>query len=166
AIKKSHTTGTTVIMNPAPAQTLDSALLQEIDIITPNKVEAEMITGIKATDEKSYRLITQKFFDFGVQTVLMTLGPKGVFIGTKNSMELIPAFKVRSIDSTGAGDVFSGSLAAFIAEGMSVDEAAKMATASASISVTRMGAQISAPTRKEIENFISTYAVSVTEHSG
>lgn len=166
AIEKSHATGTTVIMNPAPAQPLEPALLRKIDIITPNKVEAEMITGIKATDERSYEMIARKFFELGVKTVFLTLGSKGVFIGTKNSMELIPAFKVRSVDSTGAGDVFSGSLAAFISEGMPVEEAAKMATASASISVTRMGAQISAPTRKEIESFISTLAVSEAEHSG
>jgi ribokinase len=69
-------------------------------------------------------------------------------------MELIPAYKVCPIDSTGAGDVFSGSLAAFLAEGMPIEKAAKMANASASISVTRMGAQSSAPSRGEIENFI------------
>lgn len=166
AVEKSHATGTTVIMNPAPAQSLETALLREIDIITPNKVEAEMITGIKAVDEQSYGMIARKFFEFGIQTVLLTLGSKGVFIGTKNSMELIPALKVRSVDSTGAGDVFSGSLAAFISEGMPIEEAARMATASASISVTRMGAQLSAPTRKEIESFISTYTVSEAEHSG
>ena len=158
AIKKSHEQGSTVILNPAPAQPLEKNLLQEIDIITPNKVEAEMITGIKVTDEESLRSIVEKFFEFGIKNVFITLGSKGVFAGLPNSMELIPAFNVCSVDSTGAGDVFSGSLAAFVAEGMDLEKAAKMANASASISVTRMGAQNSAPQRIEVENFLSTYS--------
>ncbi len=115
-----------------------------------------MITGIKVTDEESLRSITMKFFDFGIKNVFITLGSKGVFAGIPNMMEFIPSFKVHSIDSTGAGDVFSGSLAAFISEGMSIKKAAKMANASASISVTRMGAQNCAPYRSEIEKFILT----------
>ena len=154
AIKKSHEKDTVVILNPAPAQSLEKNLLQEIDIITPNKVEAEMITGIKVTNEESLRSIVRKFFDFGIKNVLITLGSKGIFAGLNNSIEFIPAFKVCPIDSTGAGDVFSGSLAAFLSEGMPIESAVKMANASASISVTRMGAQNSAPTRMEIENFI------------
>ncbi len=157
AISKAHHNGTKVILNPAPAQPLDQKFLKEIDIITPNKVEAEMLTGIKVTDEESLRLISRKFFEFGINHVLITLGSKGVFIGSQHSMELIPAFKVRTIDSTGAGDVFSGSLAAFLSEEMSIDNAVKMANASASISVTRMGAQNSAPRRKEIEDFMASY---------
>ncbi|MFA6978546.1 MAG: ribokinase [Ignavibacteriaceae bacterium] len=158
AIKKSHEHGTIVILNPAPAQPLEKSLLKEIDIITPNKVEAEMITGIKVTDEESLRSIVEKFFEFGIKNVFITLGSKGVFAGLPNSMEHIPAFNVCSVDSTGAGDVFSGSLAAFVAEGMDLEKAAKMANASASISVTRLGAQNSAPQRIEIENFLSTYS--------
>ncbi len=163
AIKKSRENGTIVILNPAPAQPLDKNFLQQIDIITPNKVEAEMLTGIKVTDEESLRVITKKFFEFGIKTVLITLGSKGVFIGLQDTMELIPAFKVRSIDSTGAGDVFSGSLAAFLSEGMSIENAVRMANASGSISVTRMGAQNSAPHRKEIENFMASYVHSEAE---
>jgi len=156
AIKKSHERDTIVILNPAPAQSLEQNLLQEIDIITPNKVEAEMITGIKVTDEESLRSIVKKFFEYGIKNVLITLGSKGVFAGLPDIMKFAPAFKVCSIDSTGAGDVFSGSLAAFLSEGMPIEKAVKMANASASISVTRMGAQSSAPDRMEIENFIFT----------
>ena len=156
AIKKSHEKDTVVILNPAPAQSLEQNLLQEIDIITPNKVEAEMITGIKVTDEESLRSIVKKFFEYGIKNVLITLGSNGIFAGLPNTMKFIPAFKVNPIDSTGAGDVFSGSLAAFISEGIPIEKAVKMANASASISVTRMGAQSSAPCRTEIENFIFT----------
>lgn len=159
AIKKGHDNGAIVMLNPAPAQPLDTQLLREIDIITPNKVEAEMITGIKVTDEESMRSITKKFFAFGIKNVLITLGSRGVFAGLPNAMKLIPPFTVHPLDSTGAGDVFSGSLAAFISEGMDIEKAATMANASASISVTRMGAQNSAPRRMEIENFIASYSL-------
>jgi ribokinase len=154
AIKKCREKDTVVILNPAPAQSLEQNLLQEIDIITPNKVEAEMITGIKVTDEESLRSIVKKFFEYGIKNVLITLGSKGIFAGLPDIMKFIPAYKVCPVDSTGAGDVFSGSLAAFLSEGMSILKAVKMANASASISVTLMGALSSAPYRMEIENFI------------
>ena len=163
AIKKSHKNGAVVILNPAPAQSLERNFLKEIDIITPNKVEAEMISGIKVTDVESLHTIAKKFIEFGIKNVLITLGSKGVFVGSSDQMELIPGYKVCSIDSTGAGDVFSGSLAALLSEGMPIEKATKLANASASISVTRMGAQNSAPKRKEIENFIAMYTSSETE---
>lgn len=155
SIKKAHSFGATVILNPAPARLLDNNFLKEIDIITPNKVEAEMITGITVTDEESLKSIVRKFHSFGIKNVLVTLGSKGIFAGFTDRMEYIPAFTVNSVDSTGAGDVFSGALAAFIAEGIPLEKAARLANACASISVTRLGAQNSAPRRTEVENFIA-----------
>lgn len=163
AIKKSHEKGAIVILNPAPAQVLSTKILRDIDVITPNKVEAEMITGIKVSDEESLQSIVLKFFESGVKNVIITLGSKGMYVGCSESMKMIPAYKVCPVDSTGAGDIFSGSLAAFLAEGMSMENTVKMAAASASISVTRLGAQSSAPNRREIENFLMTYSPSQTE---
>jgi len=157
AVKEAHDNGVIVILNPAPARELEKHLLQYIDIITPNVIEAEMLTGIKVTDEGSLHRIVNRFFEYGIKNVLITLGSKGYFAGLPNVMEIIPAYNVRTNDTTGAGDVFSGSLAAFLAEGMMIESAARMANASASISVTRMGAQESAPKRVEIENFITSY---------
>jgi len=159
AIKKAHEKGATVILNPAPAQKLDKNILSNVDIITPNIVEAEMLTKIKVTDLESLHLIVNRFFEYGIKKVLITLGSKGYFAGLSDVMELIPAFKVPSVDTTGSGDVFSGSLAAFLSEGMSVEKAARMANAAASISVARMGAQDAAPKRIEIEEFINSYNV-------
>ncbi|MDP2366189.1 MAG: ribokinase [Ignavibacteria bacterium] len=163
AIKIAHEKGATVILNPAPAQELEHHILQYIDIITPNVVEAEMLTGIKVMDTESLHKIVNKFFDFGIKNVLITLGSKGYFSGLPDVMEIIPAFKVTPIDTTGAGDVFSGSLAAFLSEGMSIEKAAKMSNAAASISVTRMGAQDAAPKRVEIEKFIASYKTAESE---
>ncbi|MBW7888070.1 MAG: ribokinase [Bacteroidetes bacterium] len=155
--------GITVILNPAPAQALNKTILSSVDIITPNKIEAEMITGIKVVDEASLQRICKKFFEFGITYVLITLGSQGVFFGSTHSMELIPAYKVQTIDSTGAGDVFNGSLAAFLSEGMVIENAVQHAIAAAAISITRLGAQHSAPHRAEIEKFISQYSTSEIE---
>ena len=163
AIKKAHENGATVILNPAPAQKLHQDLLKYIDIITPNVVEAEMLTGIKVTGIESLPIIVNRFFDFGIKNVLITLGSKGYFAGLPDVMEIKSAFKVTSIDTTGAGDVFSGTLAAFLSEGMSIKKAARMANAASAISVTRMGAQNSAPYQTEIENFIVAYSSSEAE---
>lgn len=143
-----------VIVNPAPAQHLNSSWFHDVDIITPNKIEAEMLTGMRITDDVSLAAVARQILDFRIPVVIITLGQRGVFLATKNGMRVIPAYRVKAIDSTGAGDVFSGSLAAFLAEGMSIEEAVRMAIASASISVTRMGAQMSAPLRVEIDDFI------------
>lgn len=166
AIAFAHRNGALVILNPAPAQALDSHLLEEIDILTPNAVETEMLTGIKITDAESLRSASKKLLQFGVRRVLITLGRRGVFSASEENTEWIPAFKVHAVDSTGAGDIFSGALAAFLAEGMPVEEAVHKASAAAAIAVTRMGAQVSAPRRAEIEKFILHYMPSETEAIG
>jgi len=157
SIKSAHDNGVTVILNPAPAQELDNHILKYVDIITPNIVEAEMLTGIKITDVTSLHSIVNRFFEYGINDVIITLGSKGYFAGSPDAMKIIPALNVAPIDTTGAGDVFSGSLAAFLSEGMTIERAARMANAAASVSVTRMGAQDGAPKRVEIEKFITSY---------
>ena len=165
AIKKTKENGTTVILNPAPARKLDIDLLSNIDIITPNIVEAEMLTGIKITDLNSLKKIVNKFFDYGIKNVLITMGSKGYFSGLPSKFEFVPAFKVTSVDTTGAGDVFSGSLAAFLAEGIPLERASRMANAAASISVTRLGAQNSAPGKTEVEEFMAAHKAVESEIS-
>ncbi len=166
AIALAHRNGSLVILNPAPAQALDSQLLNEIDILTPNAVETEMLTGVKITDAESLRVASHKLLQFGVGKVLITLGKKGVFFASEGKTEWIPAFKVQAVDSTGAGDIFNGALAAFLAEGIPVEEAVRKASAAAAIAVTRMGAQVSAPRRSEIEEFIQNHIPSETEAIG
>lgn len=156
---------TLIILNPAPAQYLSGSWLRGVDIITPNKIEAEILTDLKITDDASLRLAGKRILEFGIETVIITLGRRGVFLATARTMRLIPAYGVRAIDSIGAGDVFSGSLAAFLAEGISIDEAVRMSIAAASISVTRRGAQTSAPSRAEIENFLNNSVPFEQEHA-
>lgn len=146
--------GVKVILNPAPACLLGDDILKHVTIITPNESEAELLTAIKVVDEKSAERAAQALIDKGVETVLVTLGPKGVWIKTRNISQLVPGFVVKAVDSTAAGDVFNGALAVALAEKKSLLEAARFANAAAALSVTKLGAQPSAPTRQEIEKFL------------
>jgi ribokinase len=90
----------------------------------------------------------------GVTTVILTLGARGALIADATGTRLVPGFKVKAVDTTAAGDIFNGSLAVALAERKSLDESVRFANAAAAISVTRLGAQPSAPTRREIERFL------------
>jgi len=139
-----------VILNPAPAQPLDSELLQSLDLITPNETEAEMISGIKITDNDSLQACARAIHDMGVQSVIITLGAKGAFIYNDILREHIPSYEVNAVDTTAAGDVFNAALAVAVSEGLGLPEAVRFANKAAAISVTRIGAQSSAPYRNEL----------------
>jgi len=142
--------GNRVILNPAPARQLSDDLLNCVDIITPNEVEAEILTGIKVVDAASAEEAADKLMSTGVKNVIITMGAAGAFLHTDKVSKLIPVVPVRAVDTTAAGDVFNGALAVAISEGKDLEEAVVFANKAASISVTRMGAQASAPYRKEI----------------
>lgn len=142
-----------VILNPAPAQPLSEELLKSLYLITPNETEAELITGQKITDVetaiKAASLIRAK----GVENVIITMGSQGALVYTGSICELVPAYKVKAIDTTAAGDIFNGALVVAIAEGHGWIEAARFACKASAIAVTRAGAQSSAPYKKEVEMF-------------
>jgi ribokinase len=144
----------TMILNPAPACALPDTLYSNIGIITPNEKEAEMLTGIKISDESSAAEAAIVLKNKGVGIVIITMGKQGALIVTDEYVKMIPSPMVDAIDSTGAGDVFNGALAVAIAEGKDLPEAVKFACSAAAISVTRLGAQSSAPGRKEIELYL------------
>jgi ribokinase len=146
--------GVRVILNPAPAQPLPDKLLKLVSILTPNEHEAELLTGIKVANEAAAAKAADKLRARGVQTVILTLGPRGAFIADANGKQLVPGFKVKAVDTTAAGDIFNGSLAVALAEGKPLSAAVRFANAAAALSVTKLGAQPSAPTRKEIEKFL------------
>jgi len=150
--------GVKVILNPAPAQELSDDILGHISILTPNESEAELLTGIKVDSEQDAAKAADVLMGRGVKTVLVTMGSKGTFIATEDFKELIPAFKVKAVDTTAAGDVFNGALAVAIAENKPIREAVSFANAAAALSVTKLGAQPSAPTRKEIDIFLKAHS--------
>ena len=152
-VAKRH--GVTVILNPAPAPKtpLPASLLANVDIIIPNKTEAEAISGIAITDSASEDAAIRAIHAMGVKTVIFTLGSKGALICENGDCLEIPSFKVKAVDTTAAGDTFCGALCVALAEGEPMRRAIEFANKAASISVTRMGAQQSIPFRHEIGEF-------------
>jgi ribokinase len=142
--------GINVILNPAPAQELSDNLLKHIWLLTPNEIEAEIISGVKITDIPSIEKAASVICGRGAKNVIITLGEVGAFIMSEKDKRLIPGIKVIPVDTTAAGDVFNGALAVAVSEGRSLNEAVIFANKAASVSVTRMGAQASAPYRNEI----------------
>lgn len=147
--------GVKVILNTAPVQPVSDDILKKVELITPNEVEAEILTGIRVASEESANQAADWFFEKGVKNVLITLGGRGVYIATKKKRGIIPAYKVKALDTTGAGDAFNGGLVAALAEGKSLWEAAAFANALAAIAVQRLGTTPSMPARKEIEEFLA-----------
>ena len=158
AAKVAKESGTKVILNPAPARPLSNELLACIDVITPNETEAEVLTGVTVTDDLSAHQAALALHDKGIETVMITLGAKGVWLshsGEGNQGELIPGFRVEATDTTAAGDTFNGALVTGLLEEMPLEKAIKFAHAAAAISVTRFGAQTSIPSRQETDAFLA-----------
>ncbi|MBP8259493.1 MAG: ribokinase [Verrucomicrobia bacterium] len=139
-----------VILNPAPASPLAPVLLRQAAVLTPNETEAELLTGVRIRSESDASRAGRALLDLGVPVVLITMGTRGVWVGTRQMQQQAPAFRVRPVDTTAAGDVFNGALAVALAEGRPLLDAVRFAQAAAAISVTRPGAQPSAPRRREI----------------
>lgn len=150
--------GTKVILNPAPAHELPESLLACIDIITPNETEAEVLTGVKVDDDASAKAAADVLHDKGIDTVMITLGAKGVYVSQNGEGHIVPGFRVEATDTTAAGDTFNGAFVTGLMESMPLESAIKFAHAAAAISVTRFGAQTSIPTREEVDAFLKIHA--------
>jgi ribokinase len=142
--------GIKVILNPAPARTLSNDLLKHLYIIIPNKSEAEILSGIKVTDIDSAKQAADIISAKGVDIVVITLGSQGALIKENASFQFVEAVKVEAVDTTAAGDTFCGAVCVGLSEGKTILDSVKMAVRSASLTVTRMGAQSSLPYRNEL----------------
>lgn len=150
AIEKGAKMGKKVILNPAPAQLLSENIYKNLFLLTPNETETELLTGIKVKDLNSASTAANVFLQKGLANVIITMGAQGAFFKNKTDEYLIPAPKVKAVDTTAAGDVFNGALAVALSEGQSWRTGIGFACKAASIAVTRMGAQASAPYRTEL----------------
>ena len=142
--------GVKVILNPAPANELSAELLSHIAIITPNKTEAEMLSGIKVNNIETAKKAAKIIYGNGVNNVVVTMGSLGAVICQEGKIHVVSAQKIEATDTTAAGDVFNGGLAVALSEGKELVDAVKFACEAAAISVTRMGAQSSIPYRNEL----------------
>jgi ribokinase len=151
AAEKACRMGNRVILNPAPACWLSDSLYKCIYLITPNETEAGILTGIEVFDAASAEEAALALRAKGVKHVVITMGGTGCYLLSGSISMLIPGIQVKAVDTTAAGDIFSGALAVAISEGMDIVSAVTFANKAASISVTRMGAQVSAPFRTEVK---------------
>ncbi|MGE5363322.1 MAG: ribokinase [Bacteroidota bacterium] len=156
AVEEAYSNGIKIILNPAPAFEIEHEILKKLDVITPNIHEAETLTGVKINTEADIKNAAQVLMDRGVSNVVITHGSNGVYVLNENGYRHFPACKVNVTDTTAAGDTLNGSLAAFMAEGFDIYKAVEYANAAAALSVTKMGAQVSAPYRSEIMNYLRT----------
>ncbi|NSW94187.1 MAG: ribokinase [Bacteroidales bacterium] len=148
--EKASARGSKVILNPAPAKQLPGYLLSSLFAITPNEVEAETLTGIPVDDPLTAGKAADKLFSKGIKNVIITMGAAGAFLRSEGISQMVPVVPVKAVDTTAAGDVFTAGLAVAISEGKDILEAVNFANRAAAISVTRLGAQASAPYRKEL----------------
>ena len=150
-VDKAFSHGVPVILNPAPARPLSDELISKLFIVTPNETEAELLTGVKVTDEVSAAKAAKILREKGAKLVIITLGAKGAFLLSDQEEILIPSIQVNAVDTTAAGDTFNGALTVALSEGMEIKAAIRFANQAAAISVTRMGAQSSQPVRSELK---------------
>ncbi|WP_209331742.1 ribokinase [Lunatimonas salinarum] len=154
AAQMAEARGIPFILNPAPATALPDGLLEKVSILTPNETEAALLTGRTEVKDDQVEAIAHELLDKGIKTVIITLGSKGVYLCDSKTSERIPGYAVKAVDTTAAGDVFNGALAAVLATNHSMREAIDFAQRAAAISVTRRGAQPSAPFLHEVINFL------------
>ncbi len=152
ALQIAHENGVKTILNPAPAQKLSDEFLSLVDIITPNETETQLLIGIDPTNENDIRDAASELLKKVNDTVLITLGSKGVYYLSKNGNEaFVPTIKVKAVDTTAAGDVFNGYFASELSDEKPFEEAIRVANKAAAISVTRKGAQPSIPKKPDLE---------------
>ncbi|MGD0896800.1 MAG: ribokinase [Thermoguttaceae bacterium] len=145
--------GVPVILNPAPAAPLPDGLLGRIAYLTPNESEAQHLTGVRVEDEATARQAAQRLLAAGAAHVVITLGAKGALLASPGKAGLVPSRRVRAMDTTAAGDAFNGGLAWALGCGLGLDEAVRQACLVGALSVTRLGAQPSLPTKAELDRF-------------
>jgi len=158
AAELAHRRGVPFILDPAPAQGLSDDLLRKTFVIKPNETEAGILTGIEVKDADSAHQAAGILLRRGVKHVIVTMGPTGFLLADADSAQFVAAPKVTAVDSTAAGDAFTGALAAALTRGRTVREAAVYAGRAAALSVTKMGAQPSMPTAGDVAAFAKQHS--------
>jgi ribokinase len=156
AAELAHHAGVKFVLNPAPAQALPPALLAMVTVLTPNEIEAEILTGVKVVDPESACEAADALLAAGPKAVIVTMGAKGFLLAKGNRREYIASEKVNVVDTTAAGDAFTGSLAVSVGQGHNLFDSAIFANRAAALCVTKRGAQPSMPAMEEVCAFIPT----------
>lgn len=150
-LKTAKALGKTTILNPAPVLMIDDGLLSDVDLLIPNELELEQLRGYPIQNEAELIAASREIIDRGVKHVIVTIGEKGCIYVNKNQYRKFPAYAVEAVDTTAAGDSFIAAIAVMLNEGKQIEEAILFASAAASLTVTKMGAQNSLPDRKAVD---------------
>ncbi len=142
------------IILPAPACELPDSFLRLIDVLIPNEVETEFLSKVTVADDEGARLAAQVLFEKGISTIVLTLGNRGALLLTSHQSQLVPAYNVKVVDTTAAGDAFCGALAAALASGEKIENAVAFANATGALAVTVLGAAPSMPTAEQVHGFL------------
>jgi ribokinase len=153
ALRLGRAGGTITILNPAPVRHLPPSVLQLIDVLTPNQVEAKLLTGRSPDAVIEPEQLARELIRRGVKQVVMTMGERGALIVTSSSSTRVPAVPMSAVDTTGAGDAFNAGLAIALASGASLEAAVQFAVVTGGLAVTKEGVIPSLPTRDEVRDF-------------
>lgn len=163
AAKTAKNAGVKVVLNPAPARELTDEFLRNIDIITPNETEAQILTGITVNSDAEANLASQVLHEKGIEIVIITLGKRGAWVSVKGEGQatgdgvLVPSFVVNAVDTIGAGDTFNGVLVTGLLEDLPLFDAVKLAHGAAALAVMKEGAQPAIPWRADTDAFLEQH---------
>ena len=146
--------GIFTILNPSPAQKLSKDILEKVDLVVANESETQILTNINISNKDDLCCAFKKYSNLGVKNVIITLGDKGSCTFLNNEIIYVNSFKVNAVDTTAAGDTYLGTLATQIIDGNNLVDSMKYASCASAIAVTRLGAQNSIPTKKEVDEFL------------
>ena len=153
-LEQAKKSGKITILNPAPAQKIEDNILKLVDYLILNETELELITGSETIKDEEYPNIINDLQKRGSKNIILTLGEKGGIYTEENEINAYKALKVKAVDTTAAGDSFIGAFALKLAEGRKIEEAVNFAVAVSALTVTKIGAQQSLPTKVEINEFL------------
>ncbi len=156
AARRAREAGCLTVLDAGPPALLPEDMYPYLSVISPNETETRMLLGLAPEGEVDLGSACQEFIALGAGAVVLKLGAEGALVATSGGQRYeVPAFKVRPIDTTGAGDAFTAALAVALAEGMSLEEATRFACAAGALATTKMGAAPSMPKRAEVEEFLA-----------
>lgn len=145
-----------IVVDAGPAQKIPLDVFNGVNILSPNETEAYALTGIEVKDIECGKKACEKLFQSGVKIVVLKMGNKGALIYDETGLRHCPAYKIKAVDTTAAGDGFTAALTLNYVEGTSIDECVKFANAVGALTATKYGSQASLPYLWEVENFISS----------
>lgn len=153
ALNKGKELNKYTILNPAPAVKLDDEIIKNVDLLTPNETELEIISGVSIETEEDIQKAAQIMIEKGVKELIVTLGSKGSLYINKEKSMFKKAYKVEAVDTTAAGDSYTGALAVALSQDKCIEDAMDFASKVGALSVLKEGAQSSLPTLEDVENF-------------